>query len=326
MQLFKAEVAGPTKDKLTPRIAETARLLWGVYVLLTLAEIILLVIGEMPAFDAVCHAFGTIATGGFSVKNASIGYYNSAYIDAVVTIFMFASATNFSLHYAALRGSPRVYFRNDELKFFAASFVVGCAIVTVAIAGPSFGGDLANAFRFAAFNVVSIMTCTGFATADFALWVPVAQLVLLWLLFPGGCAGSTSGGMKNIRVLLLLRSAMNELKKLVHPKLVTTVRNDGRAVEPEILSAITGFVILYVATFSTSSLILTATGLDIVTSVSAVASCMANCGPGLGTVGPVANYSQLSVLAKWVLDACMILGRLEIYSVFVVFSSMFWRR
>jgi trk system potassium uptake protein TrkH len=170
------------------------------------------------------------------------------------------------------------------------------------------------------------MTCTGFATADFALWVPVAQLVLLWLLFPGGCAGSTSGGMKNIRVLLLLRSAMNELKKLVHPKLVTTVRNDGRAVEPEILSAITGFVILYVATFSTSSLILTATGLDIVTSVSAVASCMANCGPGLGTVGPVANYSQLSVLAKWVLDACMILGRLEIYSVFVVFSSMFWRR
>jgi trk system potassium uptake protein TrkH len=183
-----------------------------------------------------------------------------------------------------------------------------------------------KAFRYAAFNVVSIMTCTGFATTDFALWVPVAQIVLLWLLFPGGCAGSTSGGMKNIRVLLLFRSATNELKKLVHPKLVTTVRNDAIAVETEILSAITGFVILYLATFAVSSLILTATGLDVVTSMSAVATSLANCGPGLGTVGPMANYAHLSVLAKWVLDACMILGRLEIYSVFVVFSVMFWRR
>ncbi len=326
MQLFKAEVAGPTKDKLTPRIAETARLLWRVYVLITTVEVILLVGAGMPPFDAVCHSFATIASGGFSTKNASIGSFNSPTIDAIVTFFMFLAGTNFALHYAALKGNLKVYFRNDEFKFFAINFIIASVIVTAAIAGPSYHGDVVKAFRHTAFNVMSVMTCTGFSTSDFALWVPIAQIVLLFLLFPGGCAGSTAGGMKNIRVLLLLRTAANELKKLIHPKLVTAVRNDGRAVEAEILFAIGGFIILYLATFAISAIVLAATGLDLVTSMSAVATCMAGCGPGLGTVGPASNYAHLSIFAKWVLDASMLLGRLEIYSVFVVFSSSFWKK
>jgi trk system potassium uptake protein TrkH len=326
MQLFRAEVAGPTKDKLTPRIAETARLLWSVYVLITAAEVILLIFGGMPLFDAVCHSFATIASGGFSTKNASIGFFNSPYIDAVVTFFMFLAGTNFALHYAALKGNLKAHFRNDEFRFFLISYIVASVIVTAAIAGPSVHGNVLKAFRYSAFNVMSIMSCTGFATTDFALWVPIAQIVLLFLLFPGGCAGSTAGGMKNIRVLLLLRTATNELKKLIHPKLVTAVRNDGRAVEAEILFAIGGFIILYLATFAISAVVLAATGLDLVTSMSAVATCMAGCGPGLGTVGPASNYAHLSAMAKWVLDASMLLGRLEIYSVFVVFSSSFWKR
>jgi len=326
MQLFKAEVAGPTKDKLTPRIAETARLLWSVYVLITTAEVILLIGAGMPLFDAVCHSFATIASGGFSTKNASIGYFNSPSIDAIVTFFMFLAGTNFALHYAALKGNPKLYLRNDEFKFFTINFIIASVIVTAAIAGPSFHGDVVKAFRYSAFNVMSVMSCTGFSTTDFALWVPIAQIVLLFLLFPGGCAGSTAGGMKNIRVLLLFRTAANELKKLIHPKLVTAVRNDGRAVEAEILFAIGGFIILYLATFAITAIVLAATGLDLVTSMSAVATCMAGCGPGLGTVGPVSNYAHLSVIAKWLLDASMLLGRLEIYSVFVVFSSSFWKK
>lgn len=326
MQLFKAEVAGPTKDKLTPRVAETARLLWGLYVLLTVAQVVLLVVGDMPLFDAVCHAFATISTGGFSTKNASIAYYNSVYIDYVMMFFMFLGGTNFTLHFGALKGRFTDYFRNTEFNFFLITIGVAVVIVTAVIGESSFGGDYLKAFRYAAFNIISVMTCTGFATADFAMWAPLAQVVLLFLMFPGACAGSTGGGMKNIRVLILLKTATNELKKIAHPKVVANVRLGGKTVDAEILFTIAGFIILYLVTFATATIILTATGLDIVTSMSAIASAMANVGPGLGTVGPVANFAHLSDLAKWVLDICMLLGRLEIYTVFVLFSAAFWKR
>lgn len=325
MQLYKAEVAGPTKDKLTPRVAETARLLWGVYVLLTVAEVIFLMFGGMSLFDAVCHSFATIATGGFSTKNGSIAAFNSAYIEWVITIFMLVSGTNFALHYSWMRGRF-AYFRDDEFRFYLISFFLALGLITVVVAVPSYGGDYGTAFRYAAFNLASVMSCTGFATADFALWAPIAQITLFFMMFPGACAGSTGGGMKNVRVLLLLKAAVNELKKLVHPKLVVPVRLNGKMIEPEILFTIAGFIILYLVTFSTSSIILTATGLDIVSSMSAVASSMANIGPGLNTVGPMDNYAHLTDFAKWVLNACMVLGRLEIYTVFVLFSSAFWKK
>ncbi len=326
MQLFKAEVAGPTKDKLTPRVAETARLLWGLYVLLTVSQVVLLVVGDMPLFDAVCHAFATISTGGFSTKNASIAHYNSVYIDCVVMFFMFVGGTNFALHFGALKGRFADYFRDTEFKFFLGTLGVAVLVVTAVIGESSFGGDYLKSLRYVAFNIISVMTCTGFATADFAIWAPLAQVVLLFLMFPGACGGSTGGGMKTIRVLILLKTAANELKKIAHPKVVANVRLGGKTVDQEILFTVAGFIILYLVTFATSTILLTATGLDIVTSMSAIASAMANVGPGLGTVGPMANFAHLSDLAKWVLSSCMLLGRLEIYTVFVLFSSAFWKR
>jgi trk system potassium uptake protein TrkH len=197
--------------------------------------------------------------------------------------------------------------------------------VTLAIAWQSFEGSFFEAVRYAAFNVVSVMTCTGFANADFALWAPLAQMVLLFMMFPGATAGSTGGGMKNVRVLLLLKIAVNELKRLIHPKIVLPVRLNGKVVEQDTLFTIGGFLILYLVTFSTASILLTTTGLDVVTSISAVASSMANVGPGLSTVGPMSNFAHLTDLAKWVLDACMLIGRLEIFTIFVLFSSSFWK-
>ncbi|MCI0706072.1 MAG: TrkH family potassium uptake protein [Ignavibacteriae bacterium] len=326
MQLFKAEVAGPTKDKLTPRVAETARLLWGLYVLLTAVETGLLMYGGMSFFDAICHAFATISTGGFSTKNASLATYDSAYFDWIVTLFMFIGGTNFALHYSALKGNVGSYFKDNEFMFFLISAIVAVLIVTLSISPGFYEGDVMRAFRYAAFNVVSVMTCTGFANADFAVWAPLAQVVLLFMMFPGASAGSTGGGLKNIRVLLLLKTGVNELKKLVHPKIVSPIRYNGRMVEQDTLFTVGGFLILYLITFSTASIILTATGLDIVTSMSAVAASMANVGPGLGTVGPMANYAHLTDFAKWVLGACMLLGRLEIFTVFALFSSAFWKR
>ena len=326
MQLFRAEVSGPTKDKLTPRITETARLLWGVYVLLTAVETGLLMYGGMSFFDALCHAFATISTGGFSTKNASLATYDSAYFDWVITIFMFIGGTNFALHYSALRGKIGSYLKDNEFVFFFVSTVVAIILVTASIQYSSYDGDVLRAVRYAAFNVVSVMSCTGFSNADFAVWAPLAQVVLFFMMFPGASAGSTGGGLKNIRVLLLLKTGVNELKKLVHPKIVAPVRYNRRMVDQDTLFTIGGFFILYLVTFSTSSIILTATGLDVVTSMSAVAASMANVGPGLGTVGPMSNYAHLTDLAKWVLSACMLLGRLEIFTVFALFSSAFWKR
>ena len=325
MQLFKAEVAGPTKDKLTPRVAETARLLWGLYVLVTAVEAILLVAGGMSWFDAVCHSFSTIASGGFSTKNASIGYYQSAYVDWVVTFFMFVAGTNFALHYSALRGRLAGYLKDNEFVFFVVTFVVSVVLVASVIGGDMYGGNVSQSLRYSAFNIMSVMSCTGFATADFARWAPLAQVVLLFLLFPGACAGSTGGAMKNIRVLLLLKAAVNELKKLIHPKAVIPVRYNGRTVEQDVLFTVAGFIILYLVTFATGTILMTAFGLDLVTSLSSVATCMANCGPGLGAVGPMANYAHLPSMAKWVLDACMIIGRLELFTVFVLFNRSFWK-
>lgn len=325
MQLFKAEVAGPTKDKLTPRVAETARVLWGVYLLLTVSECVLLLVAGMPAFDAVCHSFATIATGGFSVKNASIGFYDSAAIDAIVTIFMLLSGINFALHFAALSGRPGAYLQNEELKFYAGVYTAAVVVVTVAVSASGIEGGIGSAFRAATFNVASIMSCTGFATSDFALWIPVAQVVLLVLMFPGGCAGSTAGGMKNLRVVLLVKGVTTSLRRLVSPNAVIPLRMDGAAVEKSVLMQIGGFMLLYLSTFLVGSIVLTESGLDLVSATSATATCLAGVGPGLGSVGPMSNYAHLMPLAKWALGAVMILGRLEILTVIVVFYRGFWK-
>ena len=325
MQLFKAEVSGPAKDKLTPRVIETARILWIVYFVVTAAEAVLLMLGGMNLFDAVCHSFSTIATGGFSTKNASIGFFNSVYTEVVVIVFMFIGSCNFSLLYLGLRSGIREYFKDDEFVFYLLSYLAAVVFVTLIVAAGSKGGDFFMSLRASAFSVMTVFSTTGFATADFAVWPAAAQTLLLLLMILGACAGSTGGGLKQVRVLLLLKTAFNEFRKMIHPKLVSPVRINGAAVDQETLITIAGFLILYLATLFNSSVILMLTGLPPLEALSAVAACLTNEGPGLGAVGPMGNYVHLSVIAKWVLSTCMLLGRLELFTVLALLSGAFWR-
>lgn len=326
IHLFKAEVSGLTKDKLTPRVADTARILWGVYCLLTVSEFILLGLGGMPWFDALCHSFGTVATGGFSTKNASIGFYHSTYIDTVVTVFMLLAATNFALHYTAIKGNPRAYFSSDELKFFLLLYAASVAIIALANQDQLYGGSFLDALRYSMFNVASIMSCTGFATADFAAWVPLAQHLLILLMFIGGCAGSTAGGIKVARILIVLKAILTFRIRLLHPRAVAIIRFDDKSVDEDLLIKIGAFIVLYFGIFLFSAFLLMSLNIDPLSSVTSVASCLAGIGPGLNKVGPMSNYAHLPSLAKWILDGCMLLGRLEIFTALVLFSPSFWKK
>lgn len=325
MQLYKAEVPGPVPDKLKPRIKDTAAALWKVYVLFSVVLCVLLMFGGMNLFDAICHTFGTMATGGFSTKNTSAGYYNSAYIDWVITIFMFIAGANFSLHFRALAGDLKCFWKDSEFRFYTAIIVLFTAVITYSVYGSNYDSFSAS-LRYAAFQVASICTTTGFATADYELWAPLAQALLLFLMFLGGCAGSTGGGMKCMRIQLLLKQGYHELFRLVHPRAVKHIKLGGRTVQQSVMSGVLGFFVIYLALYVLSGFLLASTGLDVLTSFAAVAACIGNIGPGLGSVGPAENFAHLSLFAKWVLTLCMLLGRLEIYTVFILFIPEFWKK
>ncbi len=325
MQLYKAEVPGPIPDKLKPRIKDTALLLWKVYLLLSGLETVLLLFGGMNLFDALCHTFGTMATGGFSTKNSSVGHYGSAYIDVVITVFMFLAGANFTLHYRLLRGHPLAMLRDAEFQFYTGVTLLFTALTTYSVLGHSYD-SLPEALRHSAFQVVSIGTTTGFATADYEVWPALPQALLLLLMFLGGSAGSTGGGMKCMRIMLLMKHGYHELIRLVHPRAVKHIKLGGKIVPPEVLSGVWGFFILYLGLFIVSSLLLSFMNLDVVTSFAAVAACIGNIGPGLGSVGPAENYAHIPTMGKWVLTLCMLLGRLEIYTVIILFVPEFWRK
>ena len=325
MQLYRAEVPGPVPDKLRPRIRDTALLLWKVYVLFTVLEIILLYSGGMELFDAVCHTFGTMATGGFSTKNGSIGHYSSAYLQMVVTVFMVIAGTNFALHFKMLQGHIRGFREDPEFRFYGGLILAGTLILTLMVWGHTEDG-VWTAFRHSLFQVVSILTTTGYATADFELWGPLAQMMLLGAMFVGGCAGSTSGGIKCMRILILVKQAGRELLRLVHPRAIVSLRLGARTVSDEMLQGIVGFLVLYLLLACLSIGALAALEVDVLTSISAVIACISNIGPGLGSVGPTENYSQIPILGKWVLIFCMLLGRLEIYTVVILLAPWFWRK
>lgn len=327
MQLFKAEVPGPTADKLVPRLRDTATRLYGIYAVISAAEVVLLLLGGMSLFDSLTHMFGTMGTGGFSPKNASVGHYKSAYVDLVVSAFMFIAGANFMLHYTALaRRDFGGYVRDEEFRFYSGA--VGFLTVTVAINLTMARVYPASfeALRHALFSVVSITTTTGFATEDFEKWPTYGHYVLLLLMFLGGCAGSTGGAIKCVRVWVLLKIAGNQVFRIVHPKAVRTVRYNGRIVPPDVLSGIQSMFVLYMAVFLLSSLALAWLGYDTITAISATAATLGNIGPGLGTVGPVENYAHFSLLAKWICSFNMLVGRLEVYSVVVLFFPEFWRK
>lgn len=325
MQLFQAEMPGPTKDRLAPRIQDTARILWSVYLLFTLAEIFLLMIGGVTFFDAVCHSFATLATGGFSTHTSSVGHFQSVYIETVIIVFMFLAGVNFSLHFRALRGRKGAYWENEEFRFYTGLICLSIIIVVVANAFGRIYDNAGDNFRTAGFQVVSIVTTTGFGTADFDQWPPLCKVLLVSLMFIGGCAGSTGGGIKHVRILLFFKYARLQIRNLVHPQAVGAIKFGKVKVPREVLISILGFLALYIAVFLFASLVVSALGVDIVTATTSVIATLNNIGPGLHMVGPAQNFSSLPPLAKIVLTFCMLAGRLELYTVAVLMTSDFWK-
>ncbi len=326
MQLFQAEMPGPTKDRLAPRMQNTARILWAVYVLFTLVETFLLMLGGLDLYDALCHSFATLATGGFSTHSASVGHFNSTYIEIVVILFMFIAGTNFSLHYqGVLNKRPSAYWRNEEFCYY---FKLLCFAVGVIVTANLFHHtyeSLGQTLRTAFFQVISILTTTGFGTADFDQWPPVCKVLLVSLMFVGGCAGSTGGGIKIFRIMLFLKYSRLQLRRLVHPTAVGTIKIDNVKVPSEIKTGILGFFSLYITTIVVAGLIVAATGVDIVTGTTSVIATLNNIGPGLHLVGPAQNFGHMPELAKCVLIFCMLAGRLELYTVAVLMTPDFWK-
>ena len=332
MQLFRAEAPGPQTDRLTPRIAQTAKLLWGVYILLSVVETLLLWLGNMTLFDALCHTFGTMATGGFSTKNQSIRHYDSIYIETVITVFMFLAGTNFALHYRALRGDVKSYFKDTEFRFYCIVVFVGILLISWNIVrfknidGQVPYDSVWDSIRYAAFQVVSITSTTGYGTADFEMWPALSQFILITLMFYGGCAGSTGGGMKQIRFLLLIKQSGAEIKRLIFPHAILPVRVNDRVVPSEVLTHVLGFFFFFIGIFAIVTCIMSTLGLDLITAASCTIAAMGNIGPGLGDVGPLDNYAHIATAGKFILSFCMLLGRLEIYTVLILFSSNFWKK
>jgi len=325
MQLFVAEVPGPVPDKLHPRIADTAKRLWVIYLSYTAVETILLWIGGMTLFDAVCHSFTTMATGGYSTKQASVAFYDSAFIQYVIIIFMFVAGVNFSLSYAALHGKFKAVIKDEEFKYYTLITIFVSVLVAVVL---YFSGDVPHveqAFRDALFQVVSLITTTGYATADYMIWVPTISIIMFMLMFVGGSAGSTGGGIKVVRIVLLIKNAYYELKRLVHPNAIIPVRYNSRAVSSPILTNILAFIVIYMATVGVSMVIMSVMGFDLDSSIGAVATCLGNIGPGLGEFGPASNFAAVPDFGKWFLSFLMLLGRLKIFTVVLILTPYFWK-
>jgi trk system potassium uptake protein TrkH len=326
MQLYRAETPGPMKDsKLTPRITETAKALWYIYLSLTIACGLAYWLAGMSMFDAVGHAFSTVAIGGFSTHDASMGYFNSPAIDMIAVVFMFLAGVNFSLHFVAFRRhSITGYWRDSEFRFYV---LLMSSVILVTVLGLYFTETYdrwQDALVNGLFQAVSIGTTAGFTTAEFYNWPGFIAISLLFSSFVGGCAGSTGGGIKVIRLLLLVKQGLREITRLVHPSAQIPVRVGSKTVSSRVVEAVWGFFALYVASFTIMYLALAATGLDLMTAFSAVAACINNLGPGLGTVG--ANYADMHDPGKWILCFAMLLGRLEIFTLLVLLTPAFWRK
>ncbi len=323
MQLFRAEAPGPVKDKLTARVTETAKALWYIYLVMTLIAVFSFWLAGMTPFDAINHGMTTVAIGGFSTHDSSMGYYDSLWIRGLCVLFMFLAGINFTLHFAALRKGIhwQTYWRDDEFRTYVkwlCSLIVLLSIPTL--------WQHQGTWDEVIFNAVAIATTTGFAVSDYAQWAPATSLLFLLAMFIGACAGSTGGGMKVMRVLLLFRQGMREIRRLIHPHAVVHVKMNSHRLEPSIVQALWGFFVLYIVCFVVISILLSATGVDILTALSASAACITNTGPGFGMVGPASTYADLPDAGKCILLFAMILGRLEIFTFFVLLVPEFWKR
>lgn len=326
MQIYRAEMPGPFKDRLTPQITSTAKRLWGVYVLITLLETLFLkCLGKMSFFDALCHAFSTVATGGFSTRNASIGAFNNPTIEIIITVFMFISGINFSLHHLALTRNPRCYFKDSEFKVYSSLIVLTSALIAFNL-WQTQSLPLLSSFRYACFTTSSIMTTTGFCTADFNLWPIPSQFILILLMFIGGCAGSTSGGIKVVRILVVFKTIFREMKVFMRPSAAIAIKIGKNPIETEVVRHICGFFLLFILTFALGTLLMTYYTPDLITASSAVIASLGNAGPGFNAVGPLSNYASLPQTAQLILTLCMLLGRLEFYTFIMLFLPSLWKR
>ena len=325
MQLYRAETPGPMKDsKLTPRITETAKALWLIYLGITILCALAYWLGGMTLFDAVGHAFSTVAIGGMSTHDAGFSWFNSPTLEIIATFFMVVAGINFAIHFTSWkRASSQPYFNDPELKVYATLLLGLAALTTIALYLNGTYPSIAESARFASFQVVSIMTTTGFSSADFSIWPGFIPIMLICIAFIGGCAGSTCGGMKVIRIMLLYRQAIREIRRLIHPHAIIPVKIGGRKTSATVMDAVWGFFFLYVASFVMITIALNGVGVDPVTAYAAAAACITNLGPGLGDVS--ANYASLNSTAKMILSFAMLMGRLEIFTLLVLFSPDFWR-
>lgn len=334
MQLFEAEAPGPTKDRLSPRIQDTARVLWGVYSLITLAEVLCLWASGMDLFDSLCHALTTLATGGFSTRDASLAAYGTA-TQLVVIAFMFLAGMNFALHYHALaRRDLKCYWRSEEFRFYVAIMASAVLVITLLVAGDSgVPGDLLTKLRDAAFQATSLASSTGYVTADFETWPGLAQCILISLMLMCACAGSTSGGIKVIRILLVLKYSVLQISRLIHPREVRVLKLDHRPVSREVIQGVLSFVALYLGVFLLGAFLMAGVlppsprgGADLLTAFTSVITAMGNVGPALGIAGPSETYTSVPAAGKLVLSLCMLVGRLELFTVLVLFFPSFWKK
>ncbi|MEQ8238228.1 MAG: potassium transporter TrkG, partial [Cyclobacteriaceae bacterium] len=324
MQLFVAEAPGVSPDKLQPRIKETAKRLWLIYLGLTLVETGLLWFGGMSFYDAINHSLTTMATGGFSTKNASIAFYTSPFIQYVLILFMFLAGTNFTMTYLGLHGQFKKVLKNDEFRFYLGFCVFLSLVVGLSIYGHGHG-TLEKSMRDALFQVVSVITTTGYITYDYTSWTSFITILFFVMMFFGASAGSTAGGVKIVRHIILVKNSILELKRQLHPSAVIPVRFNGKAVSRDITFNILAFIMIYIFIFAVGSMTMAILGEDFNTAIGATATCLGNIGPGLGNVGPVDNFASISAPGKWVLSFLMLLGRLELFTVLMLFTPYFWK-
>lgn len=326
LNLMKAEAPGPTVEKISDKIATTAKVLWLIYVGLTVLETLFLLFGGLSFFDALTHSFATLATGGFSTRNSSVAAFHSAYVDWVVTVFMLLAGINFALIFRLLTGHFRTFFKNSELQAYLLIVVLASLVIAVNLTFSKGGyGSFGESLRYSAFQVASIITTTGFASADYTLWPAFSQFIVFLLMFVGGCAGSTAGGIKVVRLTLLQRMARKEFKQLIHPQGVFAVKMNGRVVDQKSANNAAVFVFLYFLFLLLTTGVVAFFGSDLLTAFSAALATVGNIGPGFGRVGPVENYSFFAAPVKWFLSFAMMAGRLELFTVFVLFMPKFWK-
>ncbi|NFA61987.1 TrkH family potassium uptake protein [Clostridium sporogenes] len=318
IHLLKAESPGPTPGKIVPRIKQTAKIMYLIYIVMTIVQIILLLIAGMPFYDTLIHAFGTAGTGGFSSMNSSVGAYNNVYIEVIITVFMLLFGINFNVYFQLIGGNIKQAFKNEEVRYYIGMVFIAMIIIAFNIKG-MYGGSLKEGVRQSSFQVASIVTTTGYATTNFDLWPTLSKSILALLMITGCCAGSTGGGIKTVRIVLLFKAMKREINRIIHPRMVNSVKLDGKVVDDEIISQVGLFVFAYVSIIIIAVLLVSVDGMDIETTLSSVLATIGNIGPGFKVVGPIGNFSSYSPFSKIVFSFCMLAGRLEIYPMLVMF-------